>query len=983
MLEGQSTHRPPLFIGSDYGYWKNRMIMYIKGQDYHVWKIIANGPHIPTKTVEGATLAKLESEWNEADVRLIELNCKAMSTLYCALDPIEYNRVSGCDSAKEIWDKLEVTYEGTNQVKESKMNMLVHEYELFVMKKDENISEMSTRFTNIVNSLKALGKIYTNQENVRKILRSLPKRWEAKMTAISEARDLKVLTLEELFGSLMTYELEMNSKVEEEEVKPKKNFALKSSHHDHDNSEEERDEEEEIALMTRNFKKFLKKKKGFGRRFPKKGENKGESSKTETPTCYKCKKQGHYKNECPQVNKEKMKYKKKALKVTWDDSDESDSDNNSSDNEVANLCLLGYINESNISEDEHASFCPLAFNDDESATEDLCLMAHGDEVCLISKSTKKKWFLDSGCSRHMTGDKNKFTSLTLKDGGNVKFGDNSKGKIIGIASSSNQVDLSEKVKDQVDEPKDEEKALPPTKNEELPKSWNVVHSHPKELIIGEVERGVSTRSKLKNICNNMAFLSQIEPKNINEAIEDESWILAMQEELNQFERNKVWTLAPRPKDHSVIGTKWVFRNKKDEEGIIVRNKARLVAQGYNQEEGIDYGETYAPVARLEAIRMLLAFACFKNFKLFQMDVKSAFLNGFIAEEVYVEQPPGFENHEFPNHVFKLSKALYGLKQAPRAWYERLSGFLIEKGFTRGKLDTTLFLMFDGKDMLIVQIYVDDIIFGSTNENLCKEFSKTMQDEFEMSMMGELKFFLGLQIKQTEDGIFLNQSKYVIDLLKRFGLTNAKAYGTPMSPSTKLDKDEKGKPVDVKLYRVKRIFRYLLGTIDLGLWYPKSNSFDLISYTDADFAGCKIDRKSTSGTCHFLGHSLVSWFSKKQNSVALSTAEAEYVAAGSCCAQSLYIKQQLEDFKILFDHIPIRCDNTSAISLSKNPIQHSRTKHIEIRYHFIRDHVQKGDIELEFVSTDSQWADILTKPLIEERFCTIRREIGMARYVDIK
>jgi hypothetical protein len=380
MLEGQSTHRPPLFIGSDYGYWKNRMIMYIKGQDYHVWKIIANGPHIPTKIVEGATLAKLESEWNEADVRLIELNCKAMSTLYCALDPIEYNRVSGCDSAKEIWDKLEVTYEGTNQVKESKMNMLVHEYELFVMKKDENISEMSTRFTNIVNSLKALGKIYTNQENVRKILRSLPKRWEAKMTAISEARDLKVLTLEELFGSLMTYELEMNSKVEEEEVKPKKNFALKSSHHDHDNSEEERDEEEEIALMTRNFKKFLKKKKGFGRRFPKKGENKGESSKTETPTCYKCKKQGHYKNECPQVNKEKMKYKKKALKVTWDDSDESDSDNNSSDNEVANLCLLGYINESNISEDEHASFCPLAFNDDESATEDLCLMAHGDEV---------------------------------------------------------------------------------------------------------------------------------------------------------------------------------------------------------------------------------------------------------------------------------------------------------------------------------------------------------------------------------------------------------------------------------------------------------------------------------------------------------------------------------------------------------------------------------------------------------------------------
>ena len=254
------------------------------------------------------------------------------------------------------------------------MSIVVHEYELFVIKKDENISEMSTRFTNIVNCLKSLGKIYTNDENVRKILRSLPKRWEAEKTAIYEARDLKVLSLDELFGSLMTYKLEMNSKVEEEEVKPKKNFTLKSFYYDHDNSEEESDEEEKIALMTRRFKKFLKKKKGFGRRFPKKGENSGESSKNESPICYKCKKPGHYKNECPQVDKENMKYKKKALKATWDDSDESDLDNNSSDNEVANFCLLGYIKESNISENKHASFCPLTFNDDESATEDLCLM---------------------------------------------------------------------------------------------------------------------------------------------------------------------------------------------------------------------------------------------------------------------------------------------------------------------------------------------------------------------------------------------------------------------------------------------------------------------------------------------------------------------------------------------------------------------------------------------------------------------------------
>jgi hypothetical protein len=265
-------------------------------------------------------------------------------------------------------------------------------------------------------------------------------------------------------------------------------------------------------------------------------------------------------------------------------------------------------------------------------------------------------------------------------------------------------------------------------------------------------------------------------------------------------------------------------------------------------------------------------------------IRTASLSGKLYTFVIVD--------DYSRYIWALF--LIHKNEAHKAFVKHCRRIQNEKGFTRGKLDITLFLMFDGKDMLIVQIYVDDIIFGSTNENLCKEFPKTMQNEFVMSMMGELKFLLGLQIKQTKEGIFLNQSKYVIDLLKRFGLANAKAYGTPMSPSTKLDKDEKGKPVDVKLYRgmigsllyltasrpdimfsvclcarfqsspkeshliaVKRIFRYLLGTIDLGLWYPKSNSFDLISYTDADFAGCKIDRKSTSGTCHFLGHSLVS------------------------------------------------------------------------------------------------------------------------------
>ncbi|GJS09427.1 retrovirus-related pol polyprotein from transposon TNT 1-94 [Tanacetum coccineum] len=291
-----------------------------------------------------------------------------------------------------------------------------------------------------------------------------------------------------------------------------------------------------------------------------------------------------------------------------------------------------------------------------------------------------------------------------------------------------------------------------------------------------------------------------EPKNVNEALTDDSWIVAMQEELNQFIANDVWELVPQPRNMTIIGTKWVLRNKLDENGIVSKNKARIVAQGYNQQEGIDYDETYALVARLESIRILLAYACALDFKLFQMDVKSAFLNGFINEEVYVAQPPGFIDFEKPDHVYKLKKALYGLKQAPKAWYDRLKAFLIKHEYKMGMVDNTLFTKKKSSNLIIVQIYVDDIIFGSTCQDMCDEFIKIMHDEFEMSMMDELNFFLGLQIKQMEDGIFFNQSKYIKEMLKKFGLEESKPMKTPMSSDTKLTKDEECESIDSTKYQ---------------------------------------------------------------------------------------------------------------------------------------------------------------------------------------
>ncbi|GJZ50289.1 retrovirus-related pol polyprotein from transposon TNT 1-94 [Tanacetum coccineum] len=281
--------------------------------------------------------------------------------------------------------------------------------------------------------------------------------------------------------------------------------------------------------------------------------------------------------------------------------------------------------------------------------------------------------------------------------------------------------------------------------------------HPLDNIIGELERPVSTRLQLHEqalFCYYDAFLTSVEPKNYKDALTQACWIEAMQEELNEFERLEVWELVPRLDKVMVITLKWIYKVKLDELGGILKNKARLVARGYRQEEGIDFEESFAPVARLDAIRIFLAYAAHMNMIVYQMDVKTT---------------DGFVDQDNPNHVYKLKKALYGLKQAPRAWYDLLSKFFLSQEFSKGTVDPTLFSRRQGKDSLLVQIYVDDIIFASTTPELCDQFSKIMCLKFKMSMMGKISFFLGLQISQSPRGIFINQSKYALESLKKYGM----------------------------------------------------------------------------------------------------------------------------------------------------------------------------------------------------------------------
>ncbi|GJY99010.1 retrovirus-related pol polyprotein from transposon TNT 1-94 [Tanacetum coccineum] len=443
----------------------------------------------------------------------------------------------------------------------------------------------------------------------------------------------------------------------------------------------------------------------------------------------------------------------------------------------------------------------------------------------------------------------------------------------------------------------------------------------------------------------------------------------MQEELNEFELLKVWELVPRPDKVMVITLKWIYKVKLDELGGILKNEACLVAHGYRQEEGFDFEESFALVARLDAILIFLAYAAHMNMIVYQMDVKTAFFNDILCEEVYVSQPDGFVDKDNPNHVYKLKKALYGLKQAPRAWYDLLSKFLLSQEFSKGTVDPTLFIRRQGKDILL-----------------------------------------------SPRGIFLNQSKYALESLKKYGMESSDPVDTPMVEKSKLDEDTQGKAVDPThyhgmvgtlmyltasrpdltfvvcmcaryqakptekhLHAVKRIFKYLRGTVNRGLWYPKDSSIALTAYADADHAGCQDTRRSTSGCMQLLGDRLVSWSSKRQKSAAISSTEAEYIALSGCCAQVLWMRSQLTDYGLGFNKIPMYCDNKSAIALCCNNVQHSRSKHIDIRFHFIKEQVENGVVELYFVNTEYQLADIFTKALGRERIEFLINKLGMRSF----
>jgi hypothetical protein len=527
----------------------------------------------------------------------------------------------------------------------------------------------------------------------------------------------------------------------------------------------------------------------------------------------------------------------------------------------------------------------------------------------------------------------------------------------------------------------------------------------------QVKRPKPFSSYMALMCDHL----EEEPTYFEEAIQRKEWVDAMTENYQSIMKNEVWEIVPRPKNKDVVSSRWLFKIKHVVDGSSEKYKARFVAHGFSQKEGIDYEETFAPVARYTSIRTIIALAAKMKWKLHQMDVKTAFINGVIEEEVYIEQPQGFEVEDRKSHVCILKKALYGLKQAPRAWYGRIDSFLTSLGFTKSKADSNLYFKIMNNEPVILLLYVDDL-FLTGEEKLIIECKKRLASEFEMKDLGLMHYFLGLEVWQSPERIFLNQGKYTVEILKRFDMLECKPMNTPMEAKLKLLVDTSSKLIDAILYRqiigslmyltntrpdicfavntlsqflveprrvhlvaAKHVMRYLEGTIDYDLSYDRDHDFTLSGYTDADWAGSVSDRKSTSGCCFSLGSAMISWQSRKQSSIALSTAEAEYIATCSASCEAIWLRKLLTSlFDLEMRATLILCDNQSCIKMTENHVFHDRSKHIEIRYHYIRDMVQRGALKLQYISTDEQVADVLTKPLSRVKFEYFGDKLGIVQ-----
>lgn len=517
------------------------------------------------------------------------------------------------------------------------------------------------------------------------------------------------------------------------------------------------------------------------------------------------------------------------------------------------------------------------------------------------------------------------------------------------------------------------------------------------------------------------------PTSIAEARQSKEWNESVDNEFDAMEANHTWSVSTLPSGKRAVGCRWLHSLKFHANGTIERRKSRLVAKGYTQKEGLDYNDTFSPVAKMATIKLLLKVAASKQWFLTQLDISNAFLNGELEEEIYMKLPEGSEEYYTarkgdslpPKAVLRLRKSIYGLKQASRQWFKKLSQALTSMGFSRGHGDHTLFIKQLDTDFLVVLVYVDDILIASTSSAAASDFTAQLKQCFKLRDLGSLKYFLGLEVARSTDGISICQRKYALDLLASTGMTGCKPSSVPMVPNLKMSKTDGELLQDVGLYRrivgrlmyltitrpdiafavnklcqyssaprsshlkaVYKVLQYIKGTVGQGLFYSATSDLRLTGFADADWASCQDSRRSTTGFTMFLGSSLISWKSKKQPTVSRSSAEAEYRALALATCEMMWLVALLRDLQVTQLAIPVLfSDSTAAIYIATNPVFHERTKHIELDCHTVREKLDKGLLKTLHVKSEDQVADILTKPLFPSQFEHLKSKMSLLNIFD--
>ncbi|WKA00244.1 hypothetical protein VitviT2T_018623 [Vitis vinifera] len=449
----------------------------------------------------------------------------------------------------------------------------------------------------------------------------------------------------------------------------------------------------------------------------------------------------------------------------------------------------------------------------------------------------------------------------------------------------------------------------------------------------------------------------------------------MNEEMKSLQKNETWELVECPLGKKPVGCRWIYTVKYKADGSIERFKARLVAKGYTQTYGIDYTETFAPIAKINTIRVLLSLAANLDWSLQQFDVKNAFLHGELSEEVYMDLPPGcMVSEKQCQKVCKLKKSLYGLKQSPRAWFGRFTKSMRAFGYRQSNSDHTLFLKKQHGKITTLIVYVDDMVVTGNDPEERKALQNYLSREFEMKYLGHLKYFLGIEVSRSSEGIFLSQRKYALDLLQETGMSGCQPINTPIEEVSQFIHN----PREQHMNAVMRILRYLKNATGKGILFSKNVDHQSIEvYTDADWAGVVDDRRSTSGYFTFVGGNLVTWKSKKQNVVARLSAEAKFRGMNLGLCEALWLRLLLQDLGYL-SRQPIRlfCDNKAACDIAHNPVQHDRTKHVEVDRFFIKEKLDDKIVELPKIRSEDQLADILTKAVSSQVFSKFLDKLGM-------